>query len=339
MNFLKTISKYLASVVKGKASKTCVSETRIFLATTTKSYTATQEQVSPEIIDEGLAEIESLIKEGVARHRGTLLNMFNCSSVSAFNTITSALAVMEELLNYNETDVSFQFRGLPRTIIKMGMHAGILCGAPGRFYGSSITTAEKVASLEYGAAVMFTSTVADLARPHLQGKWAIEKCGELIFKGVEHEWVYYKLVRSAKKTFISYRRDDGSKLARLIVSELKTHGVETLLDLDDFSSSHFDEQIFQQIDEAHNFIVILTPGSLDRCDQSGDWLRKEIAYALRQHKNIVPILEVGFKFPDRTSLPAEIEELPRHNAIPYSHEYFPAVTKRITDFLKTDDAG
>jgi len=97
------------------------------------------------------------------------------------------------------------------------------------------------------------------------------------------------------QVFISYRRGSGEQLARLVHMELSNRGIKTFLDVADLGASQFGEQLQQCVNEADHFVVILTPGDLDRCAGEMDWIRQEIALALSRNKNIVPILAPEFK--------------------------------------------
>ena len=134
--------------------------------------------------------------------------------------------------------------------------------------------------------------------------------------------------------FISYRRDGGAEIARLICSELKSRGWHVFLDVDDLRSNHFDDRLLLEIQDSANFILILSPGSLDRCCDPKDWLKREIAHAMRSRKNVVPVLKSGFIFPPEESLPEDIRELQRHNGVDYSHVYFKSVIDKIESFMK-----
>jgi formylglycine-generating enzyme required for sulfatase activity len=138
----------------------------------------------------------------------------------------------------------------------------------------------------------------------------------------------------AHDVFISYRREGGPETARVICEALRGRGLKVFLDVDDLGASHFDESLLREIEESPNFIVILSPGCLDRCNDENDWLRREIANAIKTEKNIVPIMKEGFVFPQKGILPDEISSLPRHNAVKYYHEYFDATIDKLTKFLK-----
>ena len=137
-----------------------------------------------------------------------------------------------------------------------------------------------------------------------------------------------------KSIFLSYRRENGSNMARIVQSEIAKRGYSVFLDVDDLGPNQFDEKLLKQIEKAPNFVLILAPGSLDRCVDKEDWLFKEISHAIKSKSNIVPIMIDNFKYPPKENLPDEIKELVRHNSVIYSHEYFDATFDKLEEFLK-----
>jgi hypothetical protein len=127
--------------------------------------------------------------------------------------------------------------------------------------------------------------------------------------------------------FISYRRDGSASQARLIKSELTSRNYKVFLDVADLDKGHFDEQLLTTIADTPNFILMLAPGSLDKCVEEGDWLRRELRQALASSRNIVPVCLPDFRFP--ASLPADIADLSRHQAVEYSHTLFDATIEKI----------
>lgn len=140
-------------------------------------------------------------------------------------------------------------------------------------------------------------------------------------------------VSAGKLIFLSYRREKGSKMARIVQSEIEKRGYPVFLDVDDLGPNPFDEKLLLQIERAPNFVLILAPGSLDRCAEKDDWLRKEIAHAIISQSNIVPVMIDDFQYPPQESLPADIKELVRHNSVIYSHDYFEATFNKLEKFL------
>ncbi len=137
-----------------------------------------------------------------------------------------------------------------------------------------------------------------------------------------------------KTTFISYRRETGSIMARIVQSELKKRGHMSFLDVDDLGPKQFGERLLREIESVPNFVVVLSPGSMDRCEAQDDWLRREISHAITTHRNIVPLMVDEFEYPSKESIPEDLEELLHHNGVTYSHEYFAATFDKLSDFLQ-----
>lgn len=132
--------------------------------------------------------------------------------------------------------------------------------------------------------------------------------------------------------FFSYRREGGSDVARGLQQALKDE-YKIFLDVDRMPSGHFDTTLLRTIETSPNFVVFLSPGSLDRCRNPDDWLRREITHAISTKRNIVPITLPGFSFPDPKTLSGEIAEVARHDAVEYSHRYFYAMLDKLREHL------
>ena len=136
--------------------------------------------------------------------------------------------------------------------------------------------------------------------------------------------------------FISYRRDGGDTLAQLIYDRLTDRGYSVFLDIESLRSGKFNEKLFSVIDECRDVVVILPPGSLERCRNEGDWLFLELTHALQERKNIIPVMMKGFEWPD--DMPEGLEELPDFNGIQDSKDYFDAVIDKMTTLLQSRPA-
>lgn len=113
--------------------------------------------------------------------------------------------------------------------------------------------------------------------------------------------------------FISYRRDGGFETANLIAEKLRRAGYSVFFDVEALRSGKFNEQLFSVIERCKDFIIVLPEGSLDRCANPEDWVRKETLHAQKHGKNIIPVLLRNFKWPE--TLPAELDELPHYQSI------------------------
>ena len=96
----------------------------------------------------------------------------------------------------------------------------------------------------------------------------------------------------------------------------------------------YTDKLLKEIESAPNFILILAPGSLDRCVSKDDWLRREIAHAIKTERNIIPMMFDGFQYPPKEFFPEDIHELIRHNGVIYSHDYHEATFNKLMGFLR-----
>lgn len=127
-----------------------------------------------------------------------------------------------------------------------------------------------------------------------------------------------------KTVFISYRRGVSKFIARAVFQDLRQHGYDVFLDVETIDSGQFDTIILNQIAARAHFIVILTEGTLERCAEPDDWLRREVEHAIDLQRNIVPVLIDEFKFDTTTEamLTGKLQGLLRHNALKLYFEYF-----------------
>jgi len=135
--------------------------------------------------------------------------------------------------------------------------------------------------------------------------------------------------------FLSYRRDGGETMAILLRDRLSAKGFRVFLDIESLNSGSFNKALFTVIENCTDIVLVCSKGCLDRCINEGDWVRAEIAHALKHKKNIVPLMLRDFAFPD--ILPDDIEELRMQNGVnANSHEYFDAAIDRLAEkFLKS----
>jgi len=131
--------------------------------------------------------------------------------------------------------------------------------------------------------------------------------------------------------FISYRRDGGYEMARLLYEHLKNLGLNPFFDLEELRSGPFNIKLYNVIEESENFVLVLPPNGLDRCVAQDDWLRLEVMHALLKEKTIIPVMMQGFEWP--TPMPVGMEKLPNYNGVHMSREYFTASIEKLLSML------
>lgn len=116
------------------------------------------------------------------------------------------------------------------------------------------------------------------------------------------------MAESKYDIFISYRRDGGAQYARILQLMLIQRGYKVFLDYDELTDGVFSEKIISAIKTAPVFMLVLSKGSMARCVNEGDWVRREMSSAIEQHKHIIPVNpDNGFDgFPD--DMPDDIKK-------------------------------
>ena len=131
--------------------------------------------------------------------------------------------------------------------------------------------------------------------------------------------------------FISYRRDGGEFLAGRVSDKLTDKGYEVFYDVESMRSGPFNEQIYRAIDQCTDVLLVLPPNALDRCKNEDDWVRKEIVYALKTGKNVIPLLMPGFEWP--ADLPEGMENVDKQEGVKVDSAYFNAMIQRIEELI------
>jgi len=90
--------------------------------------------------------------------------------------------------------------------------------------------------------------------------------------------------------FISYRRIDGRDVARNIHLALGKEGYENVFfDYSSLREGMFNEQIITAINHCKDYILVLSPQSMLRCNDPNDWVAKELQTAIDAGCKIIPV--------------------------------------------------
>lgn len=137
--------------------------------------------------------------------------------------------------------------------------------------------------------------------------------------------------------FISYRRADGFSTANHIYDKLTNDGYAVSFDTHNLREGDFDVTLLERIDQCDDFILIVNNQTFDRtlapdAKPDEDWLRMELAHALKKKKNIIPVLLNGVNgFP--ANLPDDIAGVTTKNGPEYNKYYFDEFYNRLKTFL------
>jgi tetratricopeptide (TPR) repeat protein len=104
--------------------------------------------------------------------------------------------------------------------------------------------------------------------------------------------------QTSNDVFISYRRDVGGILAMALWQNLDMQGIDAFYDIESIGTGQFGKIILGQIEARPYFVLVLTPGTLERCSEPGDWLFREIEHAVATERVIIPTFTPNFEFSD-----------------------------------------
>lgn len=137
--------------------------------------------------------------------------------------------------------------------------------------------------------------------------------------------------------FISYRRDGGFATAKHLYDLLVKDGYRVSFDIDTLREGDFDVALLNRIEECTDFVLIVDKNLFDRTldpnfNPKNDWVRKELAHALKLKKNVIPILLSGVNgFPAK--LPEDVADVVTKNGPVYNQSYFDEFYRRLKLFL------
>ena len=136
--------------------------------------------------------------------------------------------------------------------------------------------------------------------------------------------------------FISYRRDGGFDTAGRINDLLVKEGYSVSYDIDTLREGRFDKQLLERIEQCVDFILIVDKNAFVRTmdpnvEPQDDWLRQELAYALKLKKNIIPVLLAGADFPK--GLPEDVREVSKYQGPKHTNDYFDSFYNKLKGYM------
>ena len=140
--------------------------------------------------------------------------------------------------------------------------------------------------------------------------------------------------------FISYRRGESRWSARSMYDRLAAHfdRKQIFIDVDTLKPGvDFVEAIERSVGSCDVLIAVIGAYWVDAADEQGyrrldnpeDFVRMEIATALRREIRVIPVLIDGASMPKMAELPDDLKPLVRRNALPLSDTRFDDDCRRL----------
>ncbi len=144
--------------------------------------------------------------------------------------------------------------------------------------------------------------------------------------------------------FISYRRDDSRHVAGRLADDLASaFGAESIFrDIEGISLGlDFTQALDTALASCSVMLVLIGPNWLTiqnaqgqrRLDLPEDWIRQEIATALRRNVRVVPVLIEGTPLPQVSDLPDDLKPLVRRQSMDLSDARWRGDLQRLIDTL------
>jgi TPR repeat protein len=140
------------------------------------------------------------------------------------------------------------------------------------------------------------------------------------------------------KIFINYRREDSSAWAGRLSDHLSAHFPQSqiFMDVDMDLGINFVEEIEKNVESCDVLIAVIGKRWLISTDEKrrrrignpDDFVRLEIATALKRNIRVVPVLVDGASMPSSGQLPENLKPLALRHALNVSHERFRADAER-----------
>jgi hypothetical protein len=153
------------------------------------------------------------------------------------------------------------------------------------------------------------------------------------------------------RVFISYRREDTAGFARSLFLSLKSRfdPDQIFMDVEDIEPGlDFVDAIDRSLASCKILLVLMGTDwatcvdsrGRKRLDDPNDFVRIEVAAALRRNVRVIPVLVKGAKMPRAEELPEELRSLTRRQALELRHNYWDSDVNRLIDVLeKTIGSG
>lgn len=152
----------------------------------------------------------------------------------------------------------------------------------------------------------------------------------------------------AQSIFISYRRDDTAGYAGRLYDRLRgSFAKERLfMDIDNIPPGHDFVEVLDNAIASCNVVLVLigkqwltitgTDGAR-RLDDPHDFVRLEIAAALRRNIRVIPVLVRGATMPPESALPPDLRAMARRQAFAITDDDFHHDVDRLIAAIKVED--
>jgi hypothetical protein len=134
--------------------------------------------------------------------------------------------------------------------------------------------------------------------------------------------------------FISYRRKDNGKTHRLAEQLKCMLQGDVYIDYQGIKNTDFEKDIVSNLASCDAMILIVTPETFgSRIHNEDDWIRREIALALKLQKPVTPVCIDGIGLPRKEDLPPDIWDITKKEAKNLHYDFWDEGVDKLVQFL------
>ena len=135
--------------------------------------------------------------------------------------------------------------------------------------------------------------------------------------------------------YVSYLEPDGTELARFVSAALTERRFH-VVDERRLTGTLPDEERLKLIEQAPDFVLLLTPGCLDSAQGASARLLEEITHAFKTERNIVPVFAPGFDGQSLAQMQADLPSLLKREPVAFNPDNTTESIARIAHMLASD---
>ncbi|MEP7284196.1 MAG: DUF4268 domain-containing protein [Chloroflexota bacterium] len=137
------------------------------------------------------------------------------------------------------------------------------------------------------------------------------------------------------KLFVSYRRKSWPFTHRLAEDLNSRINSEIFIDISGIDETDFEHSILTHLHSSNVVLVVLSELTFvpERIHKEDDWVRREIAMALEESKQIILINIDNEYLPKQADLPENIRDIVRMQAIAFYPDYWDAAITKLVEFV------
>jgi len=144
-----------------------------------------------------------------------------------------------------------------------------------------------------------------------------------------------------RDVFISYRRNNGEDLSKMLKEKIERDIYTCFVDTEDLSTGYYKNHIMENIRECKLMVIIVTEGYLEKCCEKDDICLQEISMAIESNKEISIVTDIERskirEILNKDYVPEILKNLKEVNMLYVTEDYIDETTEKLLKSLQEVD--